>query len=74
MPGSAFASAIYRELFNDAEIADLFSDKEEIRAMLLVEGRAGLGSRRHRPDPARQCRRDPPRGAGCADRRRRSGA
>ncbi len=48
MPASPLDSTIYRELFNDAEIADLFSDKAEIRAMLLVEGalakaQGGLG-------------------------------
>ncbi|MGR3342127.1 MAG: class-II fumarase/aspartase family protein [Paracoccaceae bacterium] len=38
MPATPFDSTIYRDLFNDAEIADLFSDQAEIRAMLLVEG------------------------------------
>jgi 3-carboxy-cis,cis-muconate cycloisomerase len=38
MPASPLDSAIYRELFGDAEIARLFADTAEIRAMLLVEG------------------------------------
>ena len=38
MPASPLDSAIYRDLFGDAEIARLFSDTAEVRAMLLVEG------------------------------------
>ncbi len=38
MPASAFDSAIYKGLFGDPEIATLFSDSAEVRAMLLVEG------------------------------------
>ncbi|PQO23227.1 3-carboxy-cis,cis-muconate cycloisomerase [Rhodobacteraceae bacterium WD3A24] len=38
MPASAFDSAIYRDLFGDAEMARLFTDGAETRAMLLVEG------------------------------------
>lgn len=38
MPASAFDSAVYRDLFHDAETAQLFTDSAEIRAMLLVEG------------------------------------
>lgn len=38
MPASAFDSAIYRDLFGDTDIARLFTDGAEIRAMLLVEG------------------------------------
>jgi 3-carboxy-cis,cis-muconate cycloisomerase len=38
MPASAFDSAIYAGLFGDAELARLFSDSAEVRAMLLVEG------------------------------------
>jgi 3-carboxy-cis,cis-muconate cycloisomerase len=38
MPASPLDSAIYRELFGDAEVARLFSDTAEVRAMLLVEG------------------------------------
>lgn len=38
MPASPLDSAIYRDLFGDAEVARLFSDTAEIRAMLLVEG------------------------------------
>ena len=38
MPASPFDSTIYGDLFNDAEIADLFSDSAEIRALLIVEG------------------------------------
>jgi len=35
---SPFDSALYRDLFSDREVATLFSDSAEIRAMLLVEG------------------------------------
>jgi 3-carboxy-cis,cis-muconate cycloisomerase len=35
---SPFDSALYRDLFGDAEIARLFSDSAEIRAMMLVLG------------------------------------
>ena len=38
MPASPFDSAIYGALFNDPEIADLFSDSAEIRALLQVLG------------------------------------
>lgn len=38
MPAAAFDSALYRNLFGDAELARLFSDSAELRAMLLVEG------------------------------------
>ncbi|WP_127904008.1 lyase family protein [Solirhodobacter olei] len=38
MPASPLDSALYRDLFGDAELARLFSDTAEIRAMLLVEG------------------------------------
>ena len=38
MPASPFDSAIYGALFNDPEIADLFSDSAEIRALLRVLG------------------------------------
>jgi 3-carboxy-cis,cis-muconate cycloisomerase len=38
MPASPLDSAIYRDLFGDADLARLFSDTAEIRAMLLVEG------------------------------------
>lgn len=38
MPASALDSAIYRDLFGDAETARLFTDTAELRAMLLVEG------------------------------------
>jgi 3-carboxy-cis,cis-muconate cycloisomerase len=48
MPASAFDSAIYRELFADAEVGRLFTDAAELRAMMLVEGalaraQGGLG-------------------------------
>jgi len=48
MPASPADSAIYRGLFGDTELARLFSDTAEIRAMLLVEGalakvQGGLG-------------------------------
>lgn len=35
---SPFDSALYRDLFADREVATLFSDSAEIRAMLVVEG------------------------------------
>ena len=38
MPASPLDSAIYRDLFGDTEIARLFTDTAEVRALLLVEG------------------------------------
>ncbi|MDO9638247.1 MAG: lyase family protein [Pseudotabrizicola sp.] len=38
MPAAVADSAIYSRLFGDAEVARLFSDSAELRAMLLVEG------------------------------------
>ncbi|MDO8884040.1 lyase family protein [Pseudotabrizicola sp.] len=38
MPAALADSAIYGRLFGDAEVARLFSDSAETRAMLLVEG------------------------------------
>lgn len=38
MPASPFDSALYGKLFDAGEVARLFSDSAEIRAMLLVEG------------------------------------
>lgn len=38
MSVSPFDSALYRDLFTDSEIARLFTDSAEIRAMMLVEG------------------------------------
>lgn len=38
MPASAADSALYGRLFGDAELAALFTDSAEVRAMLLVEG------------------------------------
>ena len=38
MPATPLDSAIYRDLFGDAEVAKLFTDSAEIRAMLVVEG------------------------------------
>ena len=38
MPASPFDSAIYRDLFADAEVGKLFADSAELRALLLVEG------------------------------------
>ncbi len=38
MAASVLDSAIYRDLFHDAEVAKLFTDTAEVRAMLLVEG------------------------------------
>ncbi|WP_420396958.1 lyase family protein [Nioella sp.] len=45
---SPFDSALYRDLFTDREVATLFTDTAEIRAMLVVEGmlakvQGGLG-------------------------------
>ncbi len=38
MTASPFDSGIYRDLFTNSELASLFTDGAEIRAMLLVEG------------------------------------
>lgn len=38
MPAAPADSAIFRDLFGDAETAALFSDSADLRAMLLVEG------------------------------------
>lgn len=38
MPTTPYDSAIFRDLFGDAEVAKLFTDSADIRAMLLVEG------------------------------------
>lgn len=38
MATTPFDSAIYRDLFHDAEIGKLFSDSAEIRAMMIAEG------------------------------------
>ncbi len=38
MPASPIDSALYRDLFHDAEVGTLFTDSAEIRAMMLVEG------------------------------------
>lgn len=38
MPASPADSALYRHLFNDDEVAALFTDSAEIRALMLVEG------------------------------------
>jgi 3-carboxy-cis,cis-muconate cycloisomerase len=38
MPATPYDSAIFRDLFGDAEVARLFSDSAEVRAMLVVEG------------------------------------
>jgi len=38
MAVSPFDSALYRDLFHDAELGRLFTDSAEVRAMLLVEG------------------------------------
>ena len=42
MPASPLDSVIYRGLLGDAELATLFSDAAELRAMLLVEGALAL--------------------------------
>ena len=42
MAVSPFDSAIYRDLFHDAEVGKLFTDSAEIRAMVLVEGALAL--------------------------------
>ncbi len=38
MPASPLDSSLYRDLFGDIELAQLFTDSAEVRAMLLVEG------------------------------------
>ena len=38
MPASPLDSALYRDLFGDVEVGQLFADAAEIRAMMLVEG------------------------------------
>ena len=38
MPASPADSAIYSNLLGDSDVARLFSDSAEVRAMLLVEG------------------------------------
>ena len=38
MPATPLDSALYRELLGDRQVAQLFTDSAEIRAMLLVEG------------------------------------
>lgn len=38
MPASPIDSALYRDLFGDPEVAKLFTDSAELRAMLVVEG------------------------------------
>lgn len=38
MATTPFDSALYRDLFHDAEIGSLLSDSAEVRAMMLVEG------------------------------------
>ena len=38
MAGSVFDSAIYRDLMGDREVAALFTDSAEVRAMMIVEG------------------------------------
>lgn len=38
MSASPLDSAIYRQLFGDAEVGQLFTDTAEVRAMMLVEG------------------------------------
>lgn len=38
MPATPLDSALYRDLFGDAEMGRLFTDTAEVRAMLLVEG------------------------------------
>ncbi len=37
MPASPLDSSLYRDLFHDAEVAALFTDSAEIRALMLVE-------------------------------------
>ena len=38
MPASPLDSSLYRDLFGDTELAQLFTDSAVVRAMLLVEG------------------------------------
>ncbi|MGI9395807.1 MAG: lyase family protein, partial [Boseongicola sp.] len=38
MPATPLDSALYRDLFGDVEVGQLFTDTAELRAMMLVEG------------------------------------
>ena len=42
MVASIFDSAIYRDLLGDRDLATLFTDTAEIRAMMLVQGALAL--------------------------------
>ncbi|MEM6634399.1 MAG: lyase family protein [Pseudomonadota bacterium] len=47
MPSSVFDSAYAKDLFSDAEVAQLLSDQSAIRAMLLVWGALALAQAEH---------------------------
>lgn len=47
MPASAFDSALYGKLFGDADIAKLFADSAEVRAMMIVEGALATAQAKH---------------------------
>jgi 3-carboxy-cis,cis-muconate cycloisomerase len=68
MSVSPFDSALYRELFGDAEVARLFSDTAEVRAMMLVLGALAKGAGRARHDPRGQRGLPAPCDDGGADR------
>ena len=47
MPASPLDSGLYRDLFTDVEVARLFTDSAEVRAMLLVEGALAKAQAKH---------------------------
>jgi len=51
MPATPLDSAIYTHLFSDKDVATLFSDSAEIRAMLLVEGALAEAQGKHNVIP-----------------------
>ena len=61
MPASPLDSAIYRHLFGDPEVAKLFTDSAEVRAMLVVEGALAKAQGTLGMIPETAARRDPPR-------------
>jgi 3-carboxy-cis,cis-muconate cycloisomerase len=73
MSVSPFDSALYRDLFGDAEIARLFSDTAEVRAMMLVLGALAKAQGAQGHHPRGQRRLPAPRDDGGADRPGRAG-
>ncbi len=51
MPATPLDSSIYTHLFSDKDVATLFSDSAEIRAMLLVEGALAEAQGKHNVIP-----------------------